>query len=156
MMTGNQTMTDAVTKSPTSLLAGVPETLLITLAARLMANRHNPDLRFVDAAAEEVGRSIGFDPARFANDKASMRGCVARGQWFDQVAARFPAAHPEGLVVSIGSGLDTRANRLIPPLSADWVDIDFPEVIALRDAHVPALPADQRQRGTSFSRKLLH
>ncbi|WP_334185723.1 class I SAM-dependent methyltransferase [Novosphingobium sp.] len=133
-------MTDAATANPTSTLAGVPETLLITLAARLMANRQNPDLHFTDTAAEEVGNAIGFDPARFSSDKASMRGCVARGQWFDRVVSRFLAAHPDGLVVSIGSGLDTRANRVNLPERADWVDIDFPEVIALREAYVPPLP----------------
>lgn len=140
MMDESMTMTGNVMTKPTSTLAGVPETLLITLAARLMANRQNPDLQFADAAAEEVGRAIGFDPARFAGDRASMRGCVARGQWFDQVVQRFLQDHPDGLVVSIGSGLDTRANRLRPPAGADWVDIDFPEVIALRDAYVTGLP----------------
>lgn len=140
MKNGNRTMTDTATATPTSTLAGVPETLLITLAARLMANRQNPDLRFMDEAAEEIGLAIGFDPARFAGDKASMRGCVARGQWFDGIVARFLGMHPDGLVVSIGSGLDTRANRLALPAGVDWVDIDFPEVVALREAYVPSLP----------------
>lgn len=133
-------MTATATATPTSTLAGVPETLLITLAARLIANRQNPDLRFADAAAEDVGRAIGFDPARFASDKASMRGCVARGQWFDRVVAQFLATHPDGLVISVGSGLDTRANRLHLPPAAEWVDIDFPEVVALRETYVPSVP----------------
>lgn len=123
----------------TTGLTGVPETLLITLAARLLASRRNPDLRFSDPAAEAVGEALGFDPDRFAHDKASMRGCVVRGQWFDRIVRDFLVVNPEGLVISIGSGLDTRPNRITPPATVDWVDIDFPEVVALRHAHVPPL-----------------
>ncbi|PNU02154.1 class I SAM-dependent methyltransferase [Novosphingobium guangzhouense] len=123
----------------TTGLTGVPETLLITLAARLLASRRNPDLRFADPAAEAVGAALGFDPDRFAHDKASMRGCVVRGQWFDAIVRHFLLSNPEGLVISIGSGLDTRANRIAPPPGVDWVDIDFAEVVSLRRAHVPPL-----------------
>lgn len=136
-------MTDMTVKAPqsgTSTLTGVPETLLITLAARLIASRHNPDLRFADPAAEAVGKALAFDPDRFSHDKASMRGCVVRGQWFDRVVADFLGRHPQGLVISVGSGLDTRPNRLKAPATSDWVDIDFPEVVALREAYVPSLP----------------
>ncbi|WP_395396597.1 class I SAM-dependent methyltransferase [Novosphingobium sp. BL-8A] len=127
------------TQLGTSNLAGVPETLLIPLAARLIAHRRNPDLHFADPAAEAVGKAIGFDPDRFSHDKASMRGCVARGQWFDRIVNDWLNDNPHGLVISIGSGLDTRANRLLPPPGVDWVDIDFPEVVSLREAYVPTL-----------------
>lgn len=131
---------DRMTGQDTSTLSGVPETLLITLAARLTAARQNPDLHFVDPAAEAVGRALAFDSERFAGDKASMRGSVVRGQWLDGVVAEFIQEHPHGLILSVGSGLDTRANRLSPPPGIDWIDLDFPEVVALRNALVPALP----------------
>lgn len=139
MLTANAAQAPQPTPTGTSTLSGVPETLLITLAARLIASRQNPDLRFADAAAEVVGKALGFDPERFSHDKASMRGCVVRSQWFDRVVAEFLECHPQGLVISVGSGLDTRANRLAPPPQVDWVDIDFAEVVALREAHVPPL-----------------
>lgn len=125
----------------TAALSGVPETLLITLAARLVAARQNPDLDFVDPAALTVGSALAFDPARFASDKGSMRGSIVRALWFDHIARQFVREHPTGLVVSIGSGLDTRANRIDPGDDVDWVDIDFPEVVALRNALVPPLRA---------------
>jgi O-methyltransferase involved in polyketide biosynthesis len=139
-MTDTTAAIEQTGQAGTSTLSGVPETLLITLAARLIAARQNPDLRFADPAAEAVGKALGFDPDRFSHDRASMRGCVVRGQWFDRIVARFLQGNPQGLVVSVGSGLDTRPNRLAPPPDVDWVDIDFPEVVALREACVPPLP----------------
>lgn len=133
-------MTDAAALKTKPALGGVPETLLIPLAARLLAAKQNPDLGFLDPAAQAVGAALDFDPARFANDYGSMRGSLVRAQWFDSIVQRFVAAYPDGLVLSIGSGLDTRANRLSLPDGVQWVDIDFPEVAALRDALVPPLP----------------
>ncbi|WP_206244629.1 class I SAM-dependent methyltransferase [Novosphingobium terrae] len=128
----------------TSTLSGVPETLLITLAARLLAGQLNPDLKFADPAALAVGKALDFDPARFAHDRASMRGSVVRGQWFDRMVRQWLERHKDGLIVSIGSGLDTRANRLMPERhdlgGTDWVDIDAAEVVALRQACIPSLP----------------
>ena len=40
-------------------------------------------------------------------------------------------AHPEGLVVNLGAGLDTRFYRLDNGTIA-WIDIDLPEVVAFR------------------------
>ncbi|TCP89736.1 O-methyltransferase involved in polyketide biosynthesis [Rhizobium sp. PP-CC-2G-626] len=121
-------------------LRGASETLLITLAARLLARTQNPDLGFADPAAQAIGAALDFDPARFAADRASMRGSIVRALWFDGIVHRFAQANPGGLVVSIGSGLDTRAHRLDLPGGVDWIDIDCPEVIVLRDALVSSLP----------------
>lgn len=38
-------------------------------------------------------------------------------------------AHPEGLVVNLGAGLDTRFYRLDNG-TITWIDIDLPEVVA--------------------------
>ncbi|QNQ08444.1 class I SAM-dependent methyltransferase [Sphingomonas alpina] len=124
----------------TAALSGVPETLLIPLAARLLASERNPDLGFIDPAARVVGERLAFDPARFADDRGSMRGSIVRALWFDSVVRRFLAAHPDALCVSIGSGLDTRTDRVTPPPGVDWYDIEFPDVVALRQALIPARP----------------
>ena len=61
-------------KTITPQLSGVPETLLITLAARLVAARDNPDLGFVDPAARAVGDALVFDPGRGPSlDRPSWR-----------------------------------------------------------------------------------
>lgn len=115
-------------------LGTVPETLLIPLAARMIAPDRHPDLQFRDGEAARIGTALGFDPARFADDTGSMRGSVIRAQWFDRIAGAFIAANPTGLCVSIGSGLDDRPARIRLPATVDWIDADFAEVVRLREA----------------------
>lgn len=144
-----------VAKVSVSSLGGVAETLLIPLAARASAPRLNPDLGYDDPLARHIMERIDVDAARFTRDQATMRGCVIRAQWFDRIARTFLQRHPHGLCVSLGSGLDTRASRV--GLSAErqgaWIDIDFQEVVALRQALIPqqagveARAADLTQAG---------
>lgn len=131
---------DKIRQTMLSTLSGVPETALITLAARILAPKQNPDLGFADSAAEQIASRLGFDPGRFSDDRGSMRGSIVRALWFDHVARGFVSECPDGLVISIGSGLDTRANRIAPPAAVRWVDIDFAEMTALREELVPPLP----------------
>jgi len=114
-------------------LGAVPETLLIPLAARMIAPERHPDLDFRDEEAERIGTRIGFDPGRFADDTGSMRGSVVRAMWFDRVVSAFVGAHPNGLCVSIGSGLDDRPARIGLPESVAWIDAEFAEVVRLRE-----------------------
>jgi O-methyltransferase involved in polyketide biosynthesis len=118
-----------------SVLRAVPETLLIPLAARMIAAERHPDLGFHDSEACRIGKEIGFDPVRFSDDAGSMRGAVARALWFDRVVSAFIRANPDGLCVSIGSGLDDRPARIrLPTNGIDWFDVEFPEVARLRTA----------------------
>ncbi|WP_084804747.1 class I SAM-dependent methyltransferase [Bradyrhizobium sp. NAS80.1] len=48
------------------------------------------------------------------------------------------ASHPEGCVLHLGCGLDTRVFRIDPSPSVRWFDVDYPEVIALRQRLYPA------------------
>lgn len=117
-----------------SALGAVPETLLIPLAARMIASDRYPELGFRDPEARRIGERIGFDPARFSGDVGSMRGSVARALWFDRIVSAFVAANPGGLCVSIGSGLDDRPARIgLPAQGIDWIDVEFAEVIGLRE-----------------------
>lgn len=132
----------SVGKVSVASLGGVAETLLIPLAARASAETLNPDLGYVDPMARHILGRIDVDPARFTRDQATMRGCVIRARWFDRIARSFFQRHQDGLCVSLGSGLDTRASRV--DLSAGgagaWIDFDFPEVVALRQTLIPQQP----------------
>lgn len=114
-------------------LRGVPETMLITLAARVLAPEQAPDLGFRDRTAEAVAARLGFDPSRFAADRKSMRGTILRARWFDSVIETWLARHPGTLCLSFGSGLDMRQNRLNNIDAALWYDIELPEILALRE-----------------------
>lgn len=125
-----------------SSLEDVPETLLIPLAARAAAPDLNPDLGFSDPAAQAIIARIDASLHRFVQDRATMRGCIVRAQWFDRVASAFLRRFPDGLCVSLGSGLDTRAERIgfSAAQGAQWIDMDLEEVMALRRRLIPPMP----------------
>lgn len=124
-------------------LDDIAETLLIPLSARVLAPRLNPDLGFRDPMAEALFGRLDVDPGRFVGDRASMRGSVVRARWFDKVARAFLDRHPDGLVVSMGSGLDARAQRIgyRPRNGGAWIDLDRPEVVELRRTLLPVAPS---------------
>jgi O-methyltransferase involved in polyketide biosynthesis len=61
-----------------------------------------------------------------------------RAWHFDQWTRAFLAANPESTVLHLGCGLDTRVYRIDPGPKVRWFDVDFPDVIALREPLYPA------------------
>lgn len=57
---------------------------------------------------------------------------ATRGRLIDDAGRAFLAAHPDGVVLDLGSGLDDRAQRVDPPEGASWFDLDLPGILALR------------------------
>ncbi|MCC9710816.1 class I SAM-dependent methyltransferase [Streptomyces sp. MNU76] len=118
-------------------LGTVQETLLIPLYARAMENRKEfPLLR--DARAEEIVAGIDYDFARF-DGLPSLTGAMLRTVLFDRWVADFLAAHPDATVVEIGTGLNTRYERLDNG-RVRWFDLDLPDVIDLRRAFFADTP----------------
>lgn len=116
-------------------LRGVPETLLIPLASRALASRRHPGMAFRDRDAERVAESAGVDFDRYAADRGSLRGVVARSLWFDRVCLDFLDRHSEPTFLSLGSGLNTMYERLRTASQGRrfrWVDSDLGEVVSLR------------------------
>lgn len=130
-------MTD--TPVSTDGLGAIPETLLIPLAARVIASSWFPRAGFADSAAEAIAGRLDTDLSRFTKNRGSMHASILRACWFDDVARRFLAMHPDGLCISLGAGLDTRAQRigLVDHDRATWLDLDLPEVVALRTMLIP-------------------
>ena len=126
---------------PVTDLTGVSQTALIPLVARAQARTLFPDLGFADPAAERVLGRLDVDPARFGGHVPTLRGAIIRAQAFDRIAAAFAAAHPDGLAVSLGAGLDTRAERV--PAGLAWANVDLPAMAGLRER---LLPPTARQR----------
>jgi len=56
-----------------------------------------------------------------------------RAWHFDQWTRAFLAANPEPTVLHLGCGLDTRVYRIDPGPKVRWFDVDFPDVITLRE-----------------------
>lgn len=109
-------------------LGDVQETLLIPLYARARdAAARSPVLG--DRRAREIVESLDYDFSGFGG--ASLSGSVFRSSIFDGWAARFIAGHPDGTVVELGTGLNTRFDRLDNG-RIRWFDLDLADTMALR------------------------
>ncbi|MCL7430350.1 class I SAM-dependent methyltransferase [Streptomyces sp. YS415] len=118
-------------------LGTVQETLLIPLYGRAVENRkEEPVLR--DPRAEEIVDAIDYDFTRFDN-LPSLLGTVLRTTLFDHWVADFLTRHPTGTVVEIGTGLNTRYER-VDNGQARWFESDLPDVIELRRAFFDDTP----------------
>lgn len=107
------------------------ETLLITLFAKA-GESHLPDALLSDGFAADAVRRIDYDFSRLKVTRDMMVGIAIRAKTLDDWVRTFIASHPESCVLHLGCGLDTRVFRVDPPMSVRWFDVDYPEVIALR------------------------
>ncbi|GAB2649830.1 class I SAM-dependent methyltransferase [Saccharopolyspora gloriosae] len=116
---------------------GARATMLATLYGRALHSRtENPVLH--DPYAEEAVARIDHDFSTTGLRGGDALSIALRGRTFDDLTAARLAADPEVTVLHLGCGLDSRGQRLAPPPSVEWYDIDFPEVIDLRDRIYPA------------------
>ncbi len=107
----------------------VQQTLFFPLLARAReTERKRPLLR--DAKAVELVREIDFDAGTF-NQSAMSFLVVLRTMILDWWVRQFLATSPGGTVVELGTGLNTRFER-VDNGSVHWIDLDLPDTIALR------------------------
>jgi|HubBroStandDraft_1064217.scaffolds.fasta_scaffold158413_1 O-methyltransferase involved in polyketide biosynthesis len=111
-------------------LKGVSETLLIPLHYRVEDSLSEASA-FKDALAEGFHAAIAYEWEKFQGHSLVRPAIVARTAILDAQVGLFLGSHPEGLVVNLGAGLDTRFHRLDNG-ELHWIEIDLPEVIAFR------------------------
>ena len=110
-------------------LGAVQETLFIPLAARAReTQRKHPVLR--DPKAVELVQSIDYDAGKYSRGAGGLV-TVLRTAIIDFWVRSFLAAHPAATVVEIGTGLNTRFER-VDNGQVHWFDLDLPDVIELR------------------------
>jgi O-methyltransferase involved in polyketide biosynthesis len=110
-------------------LGAVQETLFIPLAARARETRKKrPILR--DPKAVEMAESIEFDAGKYGRGAGGLV-VILRTAIFDMWVRDFVAAHLTGTVVEVGTGLNTRFERLDNG-TIHWIDMDLPDTIELR------------------------
>ncbi len=63
---------------------------------------------------------------------------TVRTAQFDIWARQFLAANPRCTVVHLGCGLDARVFRLDPGADVEWFDVDYPQVIEMREKVYPS------------------
>ena len=109
-------------------LGQVQETLFIPLVGRAEETRkRRPVLR--DPKAAEILESVGFDRPKYS--RAGGWTTVIRTAIFDMWIRDFLADNPGGSVVELGTGLNTRFER-VDNGTVHWIDLDLPDTIALR------------------------
>lgn len=118
-------------------LNGPPQTMLATLYAKAL-DADAPKSILRDEYAKAAVQHIDYDWAATTITKRRAPSVAVRSAHFDNWAREFLAAHPEATVLHVGCGLDARVFRLDPGPGVRWYDIDYPEVISLRERVYPA------------------
>ena len=112
-------------------LDGVPETLLIPLWARAQ-EQSRPDPLIIDPVSEQIVEALDYDFSRFTKKNVDAENFCIRSRVMDSLVGSILRDSSPRTVVEFGPGLDTRFHRL-GHLSKRWIEIDFAEVIALRE-----------------------
>jgi leucine carboxyl methyltransferase len=110
-------------------LGAVQQTLFIPLAARARESRKKRAL-LRDPKAAEIVASVDFDAAKYGRGWGGFI-TVLRTAIFDAWVSDFLTEHPAGTVIEIGTGLNTRFER-VDNGRVHWIDLDLPDTIELR------------------------
>jgi O-methyltransferase involved in polyketide biosynthesis len=114
----------------------VQASLWLTLCGRALDDRL-PHPILGDRTADEIVRKVDFDYKKLGIPTSSAIYIAHRAKKLDEIAQRFVDRHPNAVGLDLGAGLDSRALRVTLPPTADWYDIDFPEVIDARRQLLP-------------------
>ncbi len=90
-----------------------------------------------DQHAKAAVARINYDWEATGINARQAPSVAIRTLHFDDWTRQFLAVHEEVTVLHVGCGLDARVHRLDPPAGVRWYDIDYPEVIGLRERGYP-------------------
>jgi O-methyltransferase involved in polyketide biosynthesis len=90
-----------------------------------------PDALVRDPKAVELVGQLDYDFSGVQRLKNEQVNFLLRMREFDRLAWAFLAEHPDGVIVDLGCGLDTRFER-VDNGQVEWYGLDLPEVIKLR------------------------
>ena len=118
-------------------LSGVSETMLWALHHRA-SEATRPDGVLADPDSARIRAAIDYDfVGRFGTPAGSLG---ARAAAIDGALRHWLIQHPDGVVVSLGEGLETQARR-VDNGQMRWLSVDLPEAICLRERFLP--PTDR-------------
>ena len=110
----------------------VARTLLIPLYHRALES-NRPDAMLIDKKAQELVDQIDYPFGQLKLMSHDQTFLAMRVKMFDSICRDFLKKTPDGVIVHIGCGLDTRLER-VDNGRVNWFDLDLPEVIALRES----------------------
>ncbi|KAI1774617.1 putative polyketide synthase protein [Hypoxylon cercidicola] len=118
-------------------LTGTPETTLVPLIAKSLDAKH-PKPLLQDVWAKSVLQKLDHDTSKYLIGDQERVTYSQRARYFDNWTAEFLAEHPRATVLHVACGLDSRCLRLKWASSGvRWIDIDLPDVVALRRQLLP-------------------
>ncbi|MEM6402795.1 MAG: class I SAM-dependent methyltransferase, partial [Cyanobacteria bacterium P01_D01_bin.116] len=91
-----------------------------------------PDCILKDEKAVEIAEKVDYDFSKYAQGWSSQVGTVIRAKNIDNLLIKFLTNHPQATVINLGGGLCTRFFR-IDNGEVNWYEVDFPEVIELKE-----------------------
>jgi O-methyltransferase involved in polyketide biosynthesis len=131
-------------------LTGAQETMLATLYGRALDSRlANSVLN--DTMADDVVSRIDYDFRKTRVQGTTAIGIAIRAKQLDIWTQQFLGVHPSATVLHLACGLDTRAQRLAVDCSVRWIDLDMPDVIALRSRLLASPAGDYRTVAASVT-----
>jgi len=110
-------------------LSGVPNTMLWALHNRAMEAVRG-DRILDDPGSVRIYQSLDYDFDRNFGIPSGL--LAARAARTDDVLRGWIARHPNGIVVSLGEGLETQSYR-VDNGRMRWISVDLPEAILLRE-----------------------
>ncbi|HSS24205.1 MAG TPA: class I SAM-dependent methyltransferase [Mycobacterium sp.] len=113
-------------------LDGPPQTMLATLYAKAL-DADAPRSILSDHYAKAAVARIDYDWETTTINARRAPSVAVRSAHFDNWTRQFLAVHHEAVVLHVGCGLDARVYRVDPGPGVRWYDIDYPEVIGLRE-----------------------
>ena len=117
-------------------LHGPPQTMLATLYAKAL-DADAPHSILADQYAKAAVARIEYDWETTTINARRAPSVAVRTLRFDNWTRQFLAVHDEAVVLHVGCGLDARVYRVDPGEGVRWFDIDYPDVIALRERVYP-------------------
>jgi len=102
-------------------------TLFIPLYGKAQMSREG---LFLDPDAERIVAAVDYDFSAIDQSRRLAIYLAMRAALYDGYARDFASAHPDGVILQLGVGLDSRVQRV--QAENLWFDLDFPDVIALR------------------------
>lgn len=119
-------------------LTPIQESAFLTLYLRYLdAKSRDPILG--DAVSRDIGDRIDYDFGRQKVQNSLVLDLATRTKTLDRLIRDFAAKHPDAVVIDLGCGLDPRAARCGLPDSVDWYDVDYPEVMDIRERYLPGI-----------------
>lgn len=159
MVSERELIMETTTKNEAINFSDVEESCLLTFYCHVQENRR-ADPILEDPLALEIASRI--DPLLAASN-SKLQKLIAggklleplvvhiclRAQRYDEYARDFLVRHPDGAIVNIGCGIDTRFDR-VDNGRAQFFDLDLPAVIAFKKKLVNETPRYQMIASSVF------